>query len=164
MTWEPSRKTVLVLRTDNRVGGRSSFLFSLIVFRRLHVFKLCFLFSPSVSGVFLTLNDDMVFGAPGVSYCYSVVSSSPPGVFFMRLFPFSSQPFLVRLQQSKSSEPRRGFSLGLSPYHPFAICSYPLLTFVPPESSYFPNLLYFLSSFHLYSSLLAGCLHLNGVV
>lgn len=66
MTWEPSRKTLLVLRTGNKVEDRSDFLFSLIVFRRLHVFKLrFFLFLLRCLDFFSTFNDGMVFGAPG---------------------------------------------------------------------------------------------------
>jgi len=42
MIWEPSRKTLLVLRTGNKVGDRSDIVFSVIVFRRLRVFKLRF--------------------------------------------------------------------------------------------------------------------------
>ena len=116
MTWEPSRKTLLVLRTDNKVEDRSDFLFSLIVFRRLHVFKLRFFLFSSVSGFSQLSTMTWCLAHQGVSYCYSAVSSSSLGVFFMLLFLPSNQLLLDRLKRGKLGEPRQ-FSLGLSLYH-----------------------------------------------
>jgi len=135
MTWEPSRKMLLVLRMGNRVEDRSDFLFSLIVFRRLHV-KLCFFFSllRCLTDLFSTFNDDMVFGAPGVSYCYSVVSCA-------------YSYFRTNLSSTAFSKVNRvsrgGLVLDYLLIIPFAICLYLLLAFVLSELSYFPNLLYF---------------------
>jgi hypothetical protein len=103
MIWEPSRKTLLVLRTGNKVGDRSDIVFSVIVFRRLRVFKLRFFlaFFSVPDGFFLNFQRwhgvwrTRSFLLIITRWFYPLrLSSLRLGAFFMHLSPFEPQLLL----------------------------------------------------------------------